>query len=379
MRCCVDSRPAALPPLKSMTAQSKIPVILVGCGAVSQLFYLPSLRALEAAGLFKVHALVDPSAQAREPLATAFPQARQLDALDACDAPPDSLAVIATPPRFHAQQTLEAVARGWHVLCEKPMASTTEECEQMIAAAREAGRILAVGLYKRFFPSSAYLKSLFTHGQLGALHSFTIAEGGPFKWPAATPSFFNKAQTPGGVLLDIGVHVLDLLLWWLGEPEKFVYADDAMGGIETNSRIQLHYASGAHGLVHLSRDWATANEYRFVFERGVVSWKTNDANGLTVQLADTAAALRAQLVTRIGGQLDSLALTPLATNPQSFIAQLQNLAAAIHGESPVHVPGEEGIRSLRLIAACYRERTLVDQPWFTPAETTRARQLAVQP
>jgi predicted dehydrogenase len=362
-----------------MPAQTQIPVVLVGCGAVSQLFYLPSLRALEAAGLFKVYALVDPSTQARKPLATAFPHARQLDALAACDAPPNSLAIIATPPRFHAQQTLAAVAHGWHVLCEKPMASTAEECEQMIAAASEAGRILAVGLYKRFFPSSAYLKSLFTHGQLGELRSFTIAEGGPFKWPAATPSFFNKAQTPGGVLLDIGVHVLDLLLWWLGEPAKFIYADDAMGGIETNSRLQLHYANGAHGLVHLSRDWATANEYRFVFERGEVSWKTNDANGLTVQLADTTAALRSQLVTCISGQLDGLAPSPLATNPQSFIAQLQNLAAAIHGESAVLVPGEEGVRSVRLIAACYRERSLLDQPWFTPAETTRARQLAAQP
>ena len=96
-------------------------------------------------------------------------------------------------------------------------------------------------------------------------------------------------------------------------------------------------------------------------------------------MAFAAAALHAQLVTPISGQVDRLAPVPLATNPQSFIAQLQNLAAAIHGESAVLVPGEEGIRSVRLIAACYRERSLLDQPWFTPAETTRARQLAAQP
>ena len=355
------------------------PVILVGCGAVSQLFYLPALRTLVARGEFSVYALIDPSAKAREPLASAFPQAHQLESLSACDAPANSLVVIATPPRFHASQTLEAVARGWHVLCEKPMASTTTECEQMIATARDAQRILGVGLYKRFFPSSAYLKALFTTGQLGELRSFAIAEGGPFKWPAATPSFFNKAQTHGGVLLDIGVHVLDLLIWWLGEPARFLYADDAMGGLETNSRVELHYANGARGIVHLSRDWATTNEYRFVFERGIVAWKTNDANGLTVQLAGTPSALYTQLITPLSPNLSTASSTLQASNPQSFIAQLQNLAAAIRGDASVFIPGEEGLRSLRLIETCYRERTLIDQPWFTPAETTRARQLAAQP
>jgi predicted dehydrogenase len=363
----------------SQPTSAPLPIILIGCGAVSQQFYLPALTTLTARGEVAVHALVDPSAKARQLLATAFPHARQLDDLKACDAPANSLAIIATPPRFHAPQTLEAVTRGWHVLCEKPMASSVAECEAMIAAAHNAKRLLAVGLYKRFFPSSAYLKALFTRGQLGPLRSFTIAEGGPFKWPAATPSFFNKAQTPGGVLLDIGVHVLDLLIWWLGEPTSCHYADDAMGGLETNSRLELNYAGGARGFVHLSRDWATANEYRFVFEHGLVTWKTNDANGLTVQLANTPSALRTQLIAPFTAEAPVSTSTLQASNPQSFIAQLQNIAAAIRGESSVLIPGEEGLRSLRLIEACYREKTLLDQPWFAPTETSRARQLSAQP
>jgi len=351
--------------------------VLVGCGAVSQLFYLPTLRALTQRGELAVHSLVDPSASARDVLAAAFPGARPCDSLAACDAPRDSLIIIATPPRFHAAQTLESFGRGWHVLCEKPMASDVAECERMIAAARDAQRLLAVGLYKRFFPSSDYLKTLVDQGQLGRLRSFTIAEGGPFRWPAATTSFFNKAQTPGGVLLDIGVHVLDLLLWLLGEPARFTYRDDAMGGLETNSVVDLHYNDGAHGRVHLSRDWATANEYRFVFERGSVRWKTNDANGLTVELAGTPSALRAQL-------LAPLPLTPAAdvlqpSNPQSFILQLSNVIAAVHGREKLRVSGEEGLRSLRLIAACYRERQWLEQPWLTDAEAARARILAAQP
>jgi predicted dehydrogenase len=359
-----------------VTAQSKVPVVLIGCGAVSQQFYLPTLRALEAAGELTVQALVDPSAGARSALAGAFPGAVQAEHATTLDLAEGSLAIIASPPRFHAAQTIEAVSRGWHVLCEKPMAASSAEAEQMIEAARVANRLLAVGLYKRFFPSSAYLKSLCTDGQLGALRSYTIAEGGPFKWPAATPSFFNKAQTPGGVLLDIGVHVLDLLIWWLGEPSALAYADDAMGGLETNSRLELTHANGARGALHLSRDWATAQQYRFVFERGVVSWKVNDANGVLVQLQGTPGALRAQLVEPIGPRLTERSPSPLATNPQSFIAQLLNVLGAIRGRTPLLIPGTEGVRSLRLIETCYAQRTWLPHPWFTPAEASRAATLA---
>lgn len=356
-----------------------IPIVLIGCGAVAQQFYLPTLRTLSAAGELVVHGLIDPAEPARNAMGAAFPQAQQAATIGESRAPEGALAIIATPPRFHCAQTIESVARGWHVLCEKPMASTSAECEQMVAAARNAKRLLAVGLYKRFFPSSRYLKELFDLGQLGELRSFTISEGGPFRWPAASPSFFIKTQTPGGVLLDIGVHVLDLLIWWLNEPKAYQYSDDAMGGLETNSRLVLSYANGAKGAIHLSRDWNTPNQYRFVFERGIIGWKVNDANGLTVHLTGTSSTLRSQLTTPITGSLSESAPRLQPTNPQSFIAQLRNVVSAIEGQEPLLISGEEGMRSLRFIETCYRERTLIEQPWFTPEEAERARQLAATP
>lgn len=362
-----------------VSAPSPTPIVLIGCGAVAQQFYLPTLRTLSAAGELVVHSLVDPSAAARQPLAQAFPHAKQVDSAAQVDAPAGSLAIVASPPRFHAAQTIEAFGRDWHVLCEKPMASTVAEAEQMITAARSSQRLLAVGLYKRFFPSSRYLKSLFASGQLGALRSFTIAEGGPFKWPAASPSFFNKTQTPGGVLLDIGVHVLDLLAWWLGEPASFRYADDAMGGLETNSRLEVNYSGGARGVIHLSRDWFTSQQYHFVFERGAATWKVNDANGLTVQLAGAPAGLRAQLVEPLDSVTVEAGMRPQATNPQSFIAQLRNVVSSIQGRESLLIPGEEGIRSLRLIEDCYRHRHLIDQPWLTPEEAHHAAKFAALP
>ncbi len=344
-----------------------LPIVLAGCGAVSRFFYSPALTALEQAGVLKVEALVDPSKQSLAQVGEAFPRAARHAKLE--DAPLASrLVIVASPPKFHAPAAVHALKQGAAVLCEKPMADTVADAEAILEAARASGSLLAVGLYKRFFPACESLKGIIEKQPLGRLQSFRIEEGGKFGWQAASDSFFRKSVTPGGVLMDIGVHVLDLLLWWLGEPGSLIYRDDAMGGQEANCRVELHYAGGVKGEVHLSRDWPTRNEYTFYFERGTVRYKVNDAAHLEIQ-ADGMPAL-------LGGTLTGASGRPARTNPQSFIAQLENIAATIEGREPLRVPGEEGVRSLRLIERCYRERQgLLDMPWLTPAETETARRL----
>lgn len=356
-----------------MTSPSPRRVILVGCGAVARQFYVPALRALQNAGHLRVSAIVDPSVSARDFVARSFPKAGQAASLEQTTAPAGTLAIIASPPGFHASQTIAAFERGWNVLCEKPMASSVSEAESMIAAAQRHQRLLAVGFYKRFFPSSRYIRSLCRDWELGPLTHFSISEGGPFRWPAG-PSFFDRTQTRGGVLFDIGVHVFDLLGWWLGEPSQIRYADDAMGGLETNAFVQLQYPGGAQGHVHLSRDWATSQQYRFVFERGIVVWKVNDANGLTVQLASAPAALQGMLVTPEVETPYPVDPQPLETNAQCFILQLANVVAAIAGDQPLFIPGEEGLLSVKLIDQCYANRTLIEQPWLTPIESAHAQE-----
>lgn len=347
---------------------SALPIVLTGCGAVSQFFYAPALKALEAAGVVKVESLVDPSMESLVRLGADFPYAKPFTRIE--DAPLEArLAVIASPPKFHASAAIHALTHGAAVLCEKPMADTVAEAEQILCAARSTGALLAVGLYKRFFPACEALKGILEKQPLGKLMSFTVEEGGKFGWQAASDSFFRKNLTPGGVLLDIGVHGLDLLLWWLGEPASVEYRDDAMGGQEANCRLSLGYAGGARGEVHFSRDWPTRNEYIFRFERGVVRYKVNDANHLEIQADGMPSTL--------SGGLRNEAGQPGRTNPQSFIAQLQNIAAALQGREPLRVPGEEGIRSLRLIERCYASRAgLLEMPWLTPEETATAHSFA---
>ncbi len=372
MSTLVSPPPAPAPatnPVASRTI-SPTPLILIGCGAVSRLFYQPTIQEVARRNEARLAALVDPSDAARTSLLEKFPEAQSVTDLDRVDAPEGSLAIIASPPRFHAAHTRAALKRRWHVLCEKPMATTPQDCADMTRAAEAADRILAVGLYKRFFPASEYLRELCQGNALGALRSFELQEGGPFNWPAASPSFFVRRETPGGVLLDIGVHVLDLLLWWLGDPAAYDYADDAMGGLETNAVLKLSYTNGAQGRIHLSRDWATRQKYLFEFEKGTVEWTVNQANAITVRLKGLPS---------LQGTLVNALAVPAYTNPQCFIAQLQNVLAAIRGEAEVRVTGRDGERVTRLLENCYARRRLLDQPWLEPAEAARARQLSQLP
>ncbi|HWA87441.1 MAG TPA: hypothetical protein VG710_14530, partial [Opitutus sp.] len=128
--------------------------------------------------------------------------------------------------------------------------------------------------------------------------------------------------------------------------------------------------------VHLSRDWATGNHYRFVFERGIVVWRANHASGLSVQLAGAPSAVHGALFTRESEPPLRAAPQPLETNGQCFTLQLRNVVAAVAGSEPLGVPGAEGLAALRLVERCYATRALVDQPWLTPAEAGRAHEIS---
>jgi predicted dehydrogenase len=352
-------------------------VILVGCGTISRQFYLPALRALETAGTIVVRTVVDPIESSRTMFGRLFPKSTPHPSLDSVVAPPDALVVIATAPRFHAAQTLAAFKRGWHVLCHTPFATNLREANQMIAAANRHERLLSVSLFKRFFPATRYLRTLCRDHLLGPPLSFSIHEGGPSSWPAAPLSHPEKFELPDGVLAEVGVHTLDLLVWFFGTPSVVRYADDAMGGVEANAHLELAFPEGVRGTVHLSRDWPTAQSYAFVFERAVVRWDVDEGNRLTVQLASAPTALNAELVEPLSALTPHERPSALGSNARSFIAQLENIVAAIAGRRPLAVPATAALDALPLIQECYSRRTLIEQPWLTRNEVAHARVLAM--
>lgn len=342
-------------------------VALIGCGAISEFYYAPALVEIEKAGLSRALAVFDPSGARLEAVGNLLPGAKRSSRFEDMLEMKPTLAVVASPAQFHAEQTIALLRAGCGVLCEKPMACDEEHANRMIAAASESGSMLAIGLFRRFFPALRAVKGYIESGALGKVIRFEFTEGGVFEWPAQSASFFQKKTARGGVFLDLGVHMLDLMVWWFGEPATAEYEDDAMGGLEINARARFKFGAGVEGVVQLSRDWDLPNEYRIEFERGEVVWKVGEANRLTLSLAGQLQQMQCDVCE---------AGEPALNYSESFVAQILNCLAAVQGKETPIVPASEGIRSLRLIERCYRERKLMRMPWLNEAEGRRAQRLA---
>ena len=159
---------------------------------------------------------------------------------------------------------------------------------------------------------------------LGDIINFDFREGIIYKWPIMSDFAFRK-ETGGGVLADIGVHILDLLLWWLGNYDSFEYYDDAMGGVEADCELHLKLKSGATGIVQLSRTRDLRNTCIIQGERGSLEIETT---------------FNSQIKLKINGQ--SLNLTGRAISEgmaeeraeDIFSRQLQDFQEAIRHNQP---------------------------------------------
>lgn len=355
-------------------------LVLVGCGALSELYYAPALKGLGSAEAIEVTALVDLNPRRLEVLGGMFPKARRLSTIEELAPDEADFAVVASPQKFHGPQSISLLRRGIHVLCEKPMASNVTEARSMVFAAQQANRLLSVGLFRRFFPSSELMHQLVTGLALGAPISFRWMEGGPFNWPAASASFFQKSTSPGGVFADVGVHVLDLLLSWFGEPVDCDYEDDAMGGIEANVRLGLRFASGVTGVLRLSRDTAIPNGTNIRFQRGAIWFQGASADSVSVRFDGSSHTIQGTLheLSDGGAELVNGVGVASRTYAQSFMEQIVNFCRAIRGEEPLRVPGEEALRGMELIDRCYASRRVMPMPWLTVEEREGIARLSVK-
>ncbi|HEU5078955.1 MAG TPA: Gfo/Idh/MocA family oxidoreductase [Opitutaceae bacterium] len=119
--------------------------------------------------------------------------------------------VIATPNALHAEQTLAALRAGKAVFCQKPLARTSDECRRVLVAAQQADRNIGVDFSYRFCRGMQRIRDLIDSGALGKIYGIELKfhnAYGPDK-----PWFYDRALSGGGCLLDLGVHLLDLVFW----------------------------------------------------------------------------------------------------------------------------------------------------------------------
>ena len=331
-------------------AQQKLRLALVGCGANTRTNHLPAAR---AAAWIEPVALVDQRISRAQQLAQEYSVGHVFDDYRAVTGVADA-AVIALPNYLHAPVAINLLKSGVHVFVEKPMALNTAECDAMIAAAETSGATLAVGLEFRYFAEFQFIKRFLSAGLLGPIKSFDMRLGVIFDWPLETDYLLHRGEAGGGVLMDLGVHVLDLLLWWLGDYRGVKYADDARGGVEANSLLEMQLASGASGKVELSRTRNLRNSFIVAGERGgleIALWNDNPEVRLILNKNDSL--LRGRIENKSGA----------LTCEEAFIAELEDFAQAIQQRRAPMISGHEARQSIALIQTCYENRRPLRLPW----------------
>lgn len=126
---------------------------------------------------------------------------------------------VCVPNKLHMPLVLDCLAAGKHVLCEKPLARNAKEGEKMVQAAAQAGKLLMIQFNNRYRPEAKILKQYIEQGELGDIYfarAGWIRRNGIPGWGSW---FTDKEMAGGGPVIDLGVHMLDLTLWLMGNPE----------------------------------------------------------------------------------------------------------------------------------------------------------------
>jgi predicted dehydrogenase len=337
-------------------------IVLVGCGAVARTYYLPALERLVAGGWPGATRTFDPNPMRASEIASQLPAASIAESWDDVLGGPDDLAIVASPPVAHADQVRALLEHGKHVLCEKPFTLDREVGESLVGLARDRGLLCATGMVRRFSRSACLMRQLLSEERATRV---VWREGSPFRWPVDSPAYF--APEAGNQLIwDIGSHVVDVLVWWLGVPHEVSCRDDAMGGTAANCVIELEWAHGCSGEVRLSREYDLAGGLVVERPSGVLACRdlieANVFRGSTEAAPDFEQAI------------PGAAAPAGRTFADCFKLQLQNVVAAVRGAARLWAPAEDVLDGVGTLARAHAESRLLESPWLgrDELETVRA-------
>lgn len=247
---------------------------------------------------------------------------------------------------MHHEYVIRAVQAGKHVLCEKPMANTAHESEEMIAACKKAGKQLMIAYRIQYELMNRYARELVRTKKFGAVKLIESVnaqrQGEPNQWR------HKKALAGGGSLPDIGLYCLNTTRFLLGEEPEEVFAttystpgDPRFTEVEENVIWQMRFPSGVLANLMCGYDVHESRRYRV---HGVTGWF-----GL-----DPAFSYRG-LRMRTGhaeGNIEHID-EPRMEEKNQFARELEHFADCVRHNQTPYTPGEEGLQDHRIMEAIY--------------------------
>lgn len=270
------------------------------------------------------------------------------------------LVVIATPNRLHAPQAMAALRAGRHVVIDKPMALTSSDTDEVISVARDSGRVLAVFQNRRWDSDFLTLRRILAKGTVGELASFE-ASWDRFR-PAVADRWREHPEEGGGILYDLGPHLVDQALCLFGLPDWLqadVFAQRA--GAEVDDAFEILMGVGRLRITLRSRSLVPDNTERYRLHGTLGSLRKI---GMDVQEAQLRSGMlpsdpgfgvepRSQWAQVIAAATGETREVPAERG--DWLSFYRSLRASIERGAPLEVPdGEAGRQVVRIIEAARR-------------------------
>lgn len=276
---------------------------------------------------------------------------------------------IAVPNHLHLPIAVAAFEVGKHVLVEKPLARNVEEGEAMVNAAKQAGKILSISFNRRSRHDMQLVQKEFQRGSFGRVYhakAFWMRRSGI---PGLGTWFTNKDQAGGGPLIDLGVHILDMALWLLGNPRvervsaatyaelgpagkgqwqnsRFAAVPDARYEVEDFATALLRMENGM--TLQFDASWAAYTRHTDEFGVSLLG----SHGGAEIHVKDYAQSGTLKLFGDIDGVPTVTEPTLLNVHGHGLI--IRQFVDSILDGVPANPSGEEGLDRVRLIESIYR-------------------------
>lgn len=328
---------------------------VIGCGKIAQVRHIPEYAANENCTLT---AFFSPNAKRAEDMAAKYGGKVYASAEELFADPEIDAVSICAANYAHAELSIKALEAGKHVLCEKPMAVTIEDCEAMLAAAEKAGKRLMIGQNQRLAKAHLCAKELLEQGEIGKVVSFrsSFGHGGPETWsisPGKDTWFFDKKRAAMGAMADLGIHKTDLLRFLLGQDvvrttTRLCTLDkrgpnDELIGVDDNAFCIYEMSGGAFGTMTASWTYYGAEDNSTVLygTEGIMRIYDDPAHSIVVIKAD--------------GSRKFYDVEQIQTNDnQTASGVIDEFVAAVSEERPSILDAADVINSMKAVFASIR-------------------------
>ena len=251
---------------------------------------------------------------------------------------------ICTPTHRHHEMTLQSAAAGKHVVCEKPLARTTEQAQEMIAACESAGVKLLVAHVVRFFPEYALARQKVAGGEIGKTAVIRLKRGS-FQPKKAVDNWFVNFEKSGGMMLDLMIHDFDYARWVAGEVTR-VYAKN-ISGTHSDESVDHGLAILTHKngtISHVEGSWAYPQpmfrtQLEIAGDNGLIQFDSGQMAAIGLHLHQT------------GGEAPDVPLpsSPLSEGP--YTTQIKSFYEHLANDVPVRITAVDGYKALQIALA----------------------------